>query len=589
MNRYALYTIIAWFLSGHCFCQQIVIDSQDALFKAPLKGEKIRAYYDYLENTSSINRNPGPAGEITVAIFHSKSVYPFTALNRKEQFKEDDYFVKTYGDGRKYMLSYGFLGGNGIAPLFDSSSIIVTAYGITQQDKDDFRFRVLSGKTKVLVPWQPIRFFSPVYMYGHFSATGVEYKEMAYLGAFNAPLGNDIIVEVKNIKNPESLSAVTAFWAKRSPEVIATFTSGEMKSFFEVYKYQWKYDFQQPRSTYYGDIKTRPPDSLLHLQKTFASFNRDLFFYLKDKVKSETLVEYNLVRNKTDSSGWVANSFDPNIIWLQQLKPGAYQLLLRYAFQRQTVSTYTFMIKPAWYQALWFKVLMGAAVMIALAFLIILYITRLQHKKLKAAALQKQRVSTELKSIRSQFNPHFVFNALSSIQGLITKNDTAGAHQYLSEFSTLMRESLKGSDREMISITNETAILQKYLNLEQLRFGFRYNISVDEAIDGNAVEVPALLLQPLVENAVKHGIGALQEKGVLQINFKKEDDDLVVTVTDNGKGFDASAQTGGFGLKLTRDRILLLNNTLPLQQIALSFDKDEKGTTARIYFKNGLL
>lgn len=589
MNRYALYTIVAWFLSGHCLCQQIVIDSQDALFKAPLKGEKIRAYYDYLENTSSINRNPGPAGEITVAIFHSKSVYPFTALNRKEQFKEDDYFVKTYGDGRKYMLSYGFLGGNGIAPLFDSSSIIVTAYGITQQDKDDFRFRVLSGKTKVLVPWQPIRFFSPVYMYGHFSATGVEYKEMAYLGAFNAPLGNDIIVEVKNIKNPESLSAVTAFWAKRSPEVIATFTSGEMKSFFEVYKYQWKYDFQQPRSTYYGDIKTRPPDSLLHLQKTFASFNRDLFFYLKDKVKSETLVEYNLVRNKTDSSGWVANSFDPNIIWLQQLKPGAYQLLLRYAFQRQTVSTYTFMIKPAWYQALWFKVLMGAAVMIALAFLIILYITRLQHKKLKAAAMQKQRVSTELKSIRSQFNPHFVFNALSSIQGLITKNDTAGAHQYLSEFSTLMRESLKGSDREMISITNETAILQKYLNLEQLRFGFRYNISVDEAIDDNAVEVPALLLQPLVENAVKHGIGALQEKGVLQINFKKEDDDLVVTVTDNGKGFDASAQTGGFGLKLTRDRILLLNNTLPLQQIALSFDKDEKGTTARIYFKNGLL
>ncbi|WP_018627699.1 sensor histidine kinase [Niabella aurantiaca] len=563
-------------------------DSQDALFKAPLKGEKIRENYDYLENTSSLNRNPGPAGEITLAIFHSKNVYPFTALNRKEKFKEGDAFVKAYGDGRKYMLSFGFLG-NGIVPLFDSSSIIVTAYGITPENKNDFRFRVLSGKTTVLVPWQPIRFFSPVYMYGHFSASGVEYKEMAYLGAFNASVGNDIIVEVKNVKDPESLSAVTAFWAKRSPQVIATFTSGAMKSFFEVYKYQWKYDFQQPRSTYYGDIKTRPPDSLLHLQKTFSSFDRDLFFYLKDKVKSETLVEYNLVHNQKDSSGWRSNNFDPNIIWLQQLKPGDYQLLLRYAFQRQTVSAYTFMIKPAWYQALWFKVLMGTAVMIALAFLIILYINRLQHKKLRAAALQKQRVSTELKSIRSQFNPHFVFNALSSIQGLITKNDTAGAHQYLSEFSTLMRESLKGSDREMISITHETAILQKYLNLEQLRFGFRYNISVDEAIDGNAVEVPALLLQPLVENAVKHGIGALQEKGVLQINFKKENDDLVVTVTDNGKGFDAGAQTGGFGLKLTRDRILLLNKTLPLQQIALSFDKDEKGTTARIYFKNWLL
>jgi len=311
--------------------------------------------------------------------------------------------------------------------------------------------------------------------------------------------------------------------------------------------------------------------------------------YLKDKVKSEKLVEYNLVRNKKDSSGWRGNNFDPNIIWLQQLKPGAYQLLLRYAFQRQTLSVYAFVVKPAWYQTLWFKIGTGTAVMIAFAFLIILYINWLQRKKLKAAALQKQRVSTELKSIRSQFNPHFVFNALNSIQGLITKNDTAGAHQYLSEFSTLMRESLNGSDREMISISHETEILQKYLNLEQLRFGFRYQIAVDDAIDRNAVEVPALLLQPLVENAVKHSIAGLQEKGCLQIDFKKAADALVATVTDNGKGFDAVKETAGFGLRLTRERIALLNETLHQQQIRLSFDSGEKGTTVTIYFKNWLL
>ncbi|WP_300601869.1 histidine kinase [Niabella sp.] len=588
MVHAALYTVVALLVSVCCLGQTAIVDSQDPLFKASLKGDKIRDLYDYVENTSSVNRNPGIKNEITLAVFHSRNLYPFTVLNSKEQFKEAAYFTKVYGKGKQYALTNGFLG-TGIVPLFDSSAIVVTAYGITPQNKDDFQFRVLSGQSKILVPWNPIRFFSPAFMYGHFSAGGMEYKEMAYLGMFNAPIGSDIIVEVKNTKSPESFSAIAAFWTKRSPEVIATFTSGTMKSFFELYKYQWKYDFQQPGSTYYGDTRTGPLDSLLHLEKRFTSFNRDLFFYLKDKVRSEDLVEYNLVYNKKDSAGWQPNRFDPNIIWLQQLKPGAYQLLLRFAFQRQTVSTYAFIIAPAWYQTLWFKILTGIMVMIVLALLIILYINLLQRKKLKATALQKQRVSTELKSIRSQFNPHFVFNALSSIQGLITKNDTAGAHQYLSEFSSLMRESLKGSDREMISIAYEIAILQKYLNLEQLRFGFIYDINLHDQIDQNAVEVPALLLQPLVENAVKHGIAALQEKGILHIDFKKNKDDLVVTITDNGKGFDLEKETAGFGLRLTKERIILLNETLHQQQIQLSFDNREKGTTVNIYFKNWLL
>ncbi|MGJ7032700.1 sensor histidine kinase [Niabella hirudinis] len=588
MIRAALYTVVALLLSVCCPGQMAIVNSQDSLFKAPLNGDKIRDHYDYVENTSSVNRNPGIKNEITLAIFHSNNVYPFTVLNSKEQFKEGAYFIKTYGKNKKYTLSNGFLG-TGIVPLFDSSAIVVTAYGITPQNKADFQFRVLFNKTNVLVPWQPVRFFSPAYMYGHFSSEGMQYEEMAYLGRFNAPVGNDIIIEVRSLSNPEQLSAVSAFWAKRSPEVIATFTSGTMKSFFELYKYQWKYDFQQPRSTYYGDIKTRPPDSLLHLKNRFTSFNQDLFFYLKDKVRSEKLVEYNLVLNQKDSSGWMANRFDPNIIWLQQLKPGAYRLLLRYAFQRQIVGVYTFTILPAWYQTLWFKILTGIAAMIAFAFLIILYLNRLQRKKLKAAALQKQQVATELKSIRSQFNPHFVFNALSSIQGLITKHDTAGAHQYLSEFSSLMRESLKGSDKEMISIAHETAIMQKYLNLEQLRFGFAYHINVDAAIDSNAVEVPALLLQPLVENAVKHGISGMQEKGALQINFKKDGDSLVATIADNGEGFDPQKATDGFGLRLTKERITLLNQTLHQQQIRLIFNSRKGGTTVTIYFKNGLL
>ncbi|MCD2424506.1 histidine kinase [Niabella pedocola] len=565
------------------------IDSVHPLFRGKLNGDDIRSRFETFElpKPSGI-KHKGPYNNIILSVFHSNALYVGTALNLKERLPELKGFKFTNPINGGMESRGGFYNVTAV-PLYDSMPMLVAAYGINPSNKSLYQFRVIQDKNKVVLPWQEVRLFSRVMTYYRYNADGTEQKEMALLGEFVAPVGSSLTVEVRNIKIPDTAYAISAVWIKRSPSVISVFTSATIKEFLEVYKYQWKHDFYKPNQlTYYGDIKMNPVDSLLKKPDVFKHQDNTLFFYLKDKVKYDSLVEYNLVKG-ADSAGWKGNRFDPSVIRFQQLPPGNYTLLLRYAFQRQSISRYPFTILPAWYQTLGFKILTGIIAMIIVAFVIILYINWLQRKKLKAAALQKQRVSTELKSIRSQFNPHFVFNALNSIQGLITKNDTAGAHQYLSEFSTLMRESLNGSDREMISIAHETEILQKYLNLEQLRFGFRYQIAVDDAIDRNAVEVPALLLQPLVENAVKHGIAGLQEKGCLQIDFKKAADALVATVTDNGKGFDAVKETAGFGLRLTRERIALLNETLHQQQIRLSFDSGEKGTTGTIYFKNWLL
>jgi LytS/YehU family sensor histidine kinase len=152
-----------------------------------------------------------------------------------------------------------------------------------------------------------------------------------------------------------------------------------------------------------------------------------------------------------------------------------------------------------------------------------------------------------------------------------------------------MRDSLKASDREFVNIFTEIKILESYLALEKLRFGFDYQIKVSGEIDASAIEIPALFLQPLVENAVKHGISALQENGQLIVLFEKLDNDMVVSVNDNGKGFNPDDNANGFGLQLTKERIKLLNQTLNGQHIEFLVKRPDNVTQVIIYFKNWLI
>ena len=151
-------------------------------------------------------------------------------------------------------------------------------------------------------------------------------------------------------------------------------------------------------------------------------------------------------------------------------------------------------------------------------------------------------------------------------------------------------QKINNSNKEQIALKQEVAALETYLKLEQLRFGFKYDISVADNINVYETEIPSLLLQPLVENAVKHGVSALQEKGMININFVRQQNDMVVSVTDNGIGFRPAANTDGFGLKLTRDRIKLLNDFTNGQAISFEIKANiPAGTVAELIFKNWFL
>lgn len=569
-------SLLAIILTGVTSLSQNMPDIIHPLFRGNLNGDLIREYYSF-SSAKSPERFSEPV--IILGLFSSNKLM-ITKQLAHEKLPELKNFAT---DSSSIMeIPAGGYAGKFAIPVFDSSGIIVTANGVNKLNAAAYEFRVLENKTKEVIPWRNITLFCEPYLSSN-KPDGTEETQVAYLGEFKTVFGNSLTVEIKKKDTPDVLKSISAIWINISPSVLGVFTANDMQSFLSVFKKQWQHDVLIELTREERIAR----DSLLMLKNNFTSTESSLIFYLDNKIKSKEVIEYNLISGK-QNTGWKANDFDVNLIWLKNLSPGNYTLQMRYSIQRHNISAYEFTIDAAWYQTITFKIITGILGMMFLSFIVILFISYKQKQKLKKEQLQNLQTQTELKSIRAQFNPHFVFNALSSIQGLITRNDMDGANRYLSEFSTLMRDSLKENSNDSVSLATEIKMLDSYLKLEQLRFGFGYTIQSDTTIDKNAVQVPALLLQPLVENAVKHGISSLYEKGLLTISFKRSFADMSATISDNGDGFTVTNSTEGYGLKLTKDRIILLNKMLKEQLIELSIHSSNGGTVIHLLFKNWL-
>ena len=169
-----------------------------------------------------------------------------------------------------------------------------------------------------------------------------------------------------------------------------------------------------------------------------------------------------------------------------------------------------------------------------------------------------------------------MFNALSGIQNLMNKNETDNANKYLSKFARLTRNVL--DDKELISLSQEKTLLDDYLQMEQLRFGFTYEINHSDNLNLANIEIPSMLLQPFVENAVKHGIAKKATDGKIRITFSKHANDLVLTITDNGNGFDTEKKNNGLGIPLSNGRIELLNSIYKENHFTLAIQSTHNGT-----------
>jgi len=160
---------------------------------------------------------------------------------------------------------------------------------------------------------------------------------------------------------------------------------------------------------------------------------------------------------------------------------------------------------------------------------------------------QKQKANQllVLKSLRSQMNPHFIFNSLNSVNSFISKQDERSANKYLAEFSKLMREVLECSQQDFISLSKEVEILRLYLNLEHFRFNshFDFSLEIDPSIQTEEYQIPPMLLQPFIENAIWHGLRYKKEKGQLDVSFKQKENHIEIVISDNGIGRENSKKT----------------------------------------------
>lgn len=191
-------------------------------------------------------------------------------------------------------------------------------------------------------------------------------------------------------------------------------------------------------------------------------------------------------------------------------------------------------------------------------------IYRIRIRQIKQQEEAKRRIKElEIKAIRSQMNPHFIFNALNSIQSLINGNQFKEANIYLSKFAVLLRGVLNNSEKGMVSLSDELKAVELYCQLEQLRFDFNFDISIAEDVNGDLIEIPGMIIQPLAENAVVHGISAKGDQGKLGILVIRQKEHICIEVSDNGVGLSPqdndSLRQKGFGLKLVEERINILN------------------------------
>jgi ligand-binding sensor domain-containing protein len=311
-----------------------------------------------------------------------------------------------------------------------------------------------------------------------------------------------------------------------------------------------------------------------------------LFGYLLQNNNSPVQFEYLL-----NDKNWNAVGIN-NKISFSKLPPNSYTLQVREKSNPQQIFTINFTIVPPFYKKWWFV----AIAAICLSLLIYLLVKNRITSIKKQATLKQKIAETEMMALRAQMNPHFIFNAISSIDNFILDNDATNASNYLNKFAKLIRNILDNSKNEVVPFWKDWETLNLYLQLEQLRSNdsFAYTLHADENLLNGHYKIPPLIIQPYIENAIHHGLKPLQnKKGKLTITATIQNNILQYTIEDNGIGRKRAAENSmvksqhqSYGMQLTQQRIDLFNNqqqnNVTIKDIE---DGDKTGTIVTVFLK----
>ena len=279
--------------------------------------------------------------------------------------------------------------------------------------------------------------------------------------------------------------------------------------------------------------------SLSYLENQFE-FN----FHLNNLVyQQESQVFYRIVGFEEE---WNRAEVFNGIITYNSLPPGKYQFecYVQYGNHQSNILTKAFTINNPYWQTWWFYALLAIAFSSTIIIIAIYRIKRLKknnQEKMEKQILETNLLDLELKALRSQMNPHFIFNSLNAIQDLVLQQKTDVCYDYIVLFANLVRNALNYSNVDFIPVDKEIEFLYVYLKLEKLRFGDEFNYEINFEGD-QEIEVPSLVIQPFIENAILHGLLHKEGPKYVKIDFIHSNNELQCIITDNGIGRNESKE-----------------------------------------------
>jgi len=375
--------------------------------------------------------------------------------------------------------------------------------------------------------------------------------------------------------------------------------------------------FFQNGSVVWSNISESAPESVdpkPYIQRVIALNNEDNSLNLKlfDSDQNSIRFEFGvldygntqsnrvLYRLKGLEDSW-RNGSGRDEVSYYNLPGGTYTFEVRIICNEKIITaTYEFEVLNPIYLRWWFIALTVMITAFSIWLYVQLRIKRIENTERMKAQFSAEIIEMESKALRAQMNPHFLFNSLNSIRLFILKNEVDSAANYIAKFSKLLRQILNHSRQDMIGVYDEITSLKLYLEFERLRFdrGFDFDLEIDgqEVLD---CQIPPLIIQPFVENAIWHGImPRMDDKGYVKVSFERKDNGLYVSVLDNGIGRDKakennskrSLKEGSVGLQITKERLKSLSIRTKRRnsfEIIDLFDENKQptGTLVKLYFE----
>lgn len=312
------------------------------------------------------------------------------------------------------------------------------------------------------------------------------------------------------------------------------------------------------------------PIQLTHLQNTISFSFSALEYFFPERI------EYEYQLWPVDKFYKKADFFNRNITY-SKLRPGKYIFRLKAQMEGghwdQPASEYSFEIIPAFWQTIWFQVICATLAICIIFYLFWWRVASIRKKEKLKMMHERALLELEAKALSAQMNPHFIFNSLNSIKSLINKNENETAVNYLTVFSKLIRTLFQNSDKREISLYEEIETCKFYTEIEKMRFGekLEFNFDIDKSIDLKDITVPALIIQPFIENAIWHGMVPKAGGGTVNISIKNINGFINCIIDDSGIGretskkfksaYESTYESRGIGLTKTRLHLdKLLNN-----------------------------